>query len=149
MTILNIIHYPNKILRQKAKPVIKFNKNINQIIKNMLDTMYFYNGIGLAANQVNIRKAIVVIKLYKQNKPLILINPKITFYDKSFIESTEGCLSIPNTWGRIKRYKKIKILAINQHQKLFSLTAINYLSICIQHEIDHLNGKLFIDYLKK
>lgn len=148
MTKFNIIYYPNNILRLKAKPVIKFNQNLINIINDMLDTMFFYNGIGLAANQVNIRKAILVIKLDKKDKPLILINPKITsFYEKSLVVSREGCLSIPYYWGTVNRYKKIKVVAINQYNESLVFTAINELAICIQHEIDHLNGKLFIDYL--
>lgn len=149
MTRLKLIYYPNNLLRKQAKPVSKFNENLQKIINDMLDTMYFNNGIGLAATQVKIMKSIIVIQLEKQKKPLILINPKITsYYDQSKIESTEGCLSIPDYWGIIHRYKQIRIVALNQYNESFEFTALNDIAICIQHEIDHINGKLFIDYLK-
>ncbi|MFI4847316.1 MAG: peptide deformylase [Candidatus Makana argininalis] len=149
MTILKILHYPDIRLRKIANVVNIVNDNIRNIIDNMLKTMYHFNGIGLAATQVNINKRIIVIDIIKTNKTkLILINPEI-IKTKGIINSHEKCLSIPNVSGVIKRYKKIKLRAKNYQGKYFELYACNLLSICIQHEIDHLIGKLFIDYFNK
>lgn len=147
MSILKILYYPDKRLRIIAKVVKKIDKEILSIINSMLDTMYFLNGIGLAATQVNIHMQIIVIDISeKRNKPLIFINPKIL--EKSgLISVEEGCLSIPNQSTYIQRYKKIKISALDKYGSVIEITAKNLLSICIQHETDHLFGKLFIDYL--
>ncbi|BAP58531.1 peptide deformylase [Candidatus Tachikawaea gelatinosa] len=149
MSILNLLYYPDKRLRNVALPV-KINDNITnikKIIHDMFDTMYAMEGIGLAATQVNIHQRIIVIDLLKQNNSKhVLINPQIL--EKSGKNTTEeGCLSIPTQRAFIERKKLIKIRAINYHMKVFELTTDGLLSICIQHEIDHLNGKLFIDYL--
>ncbi|MFI4819033.1 MAG: peptide deformylase [Enterobacterales bacterium] len=149
MSILKILHYPNINLRKIAKIVNLFDNNIISIINNMFETMYYFNGIGLAATQVNINKRIIVIDiLKKKNSKLILINPEI-IQVKGITKSNERCLSIPNISGLIQRYKKIKLKAKNYKGKYFKLYACNLLSICIQHEIDHLIGKLFIDYFNK
>lgn len=147
MSILKILHYPDKRLRIIAKNVKKIDKNIFSTIENMIETMYFSKGIGLAATQVNLHIKIIVIDISdKKNTPLILINPLIIKKTGS-ISAEEGCLSIPNQRAYIKRYQKIKISALNEYGNYFQLSAENLLSICIQHEMDHLIGKLFIDYL--
>ncbi len=147
MSILKVLIYPNKNLRKKAKLVKNFNKKLKINIFNMFETMYHYNGIGLASTQVNINKSIIVIDLNNKNKKkkLILINPKI-IKKKGKIKSKEGCLSIPNYFLSIKRYKYINVEYLNINGKKNKLFSKNLLSICIQHEIDHINGKLFIDY---
>ncbi|MCR3754622.1 MAG: peptide deformylase [Candidatus Westeberhardia cardiocondylae] len=148
MSLLKIIYYPDKRLRKTAKPIKKINKNIIHTIQNMFDTMYFFSGIGLAATQVNIHKQIIVIDISKtKNQKLVLINP-IILNKHGNIQTQEGCLSIPEKYGIIPRYKTIKIRAFNQQGEYFELQTQNLLSICIQHEMDHLIGKLFIDYLK-
>ncbi len=139
MSILKIITYPNKILNKKTQKIKKFNKKLIKYIKNMFDTMNYYNGIGLASNQVNINKSLIVINLNK-NK-LILINPKI-IKKKKIIETRESCLSIPNKIYTKKRYNLIKIITNNIQGKKFKLQFKGLISICIQHEIDHLKGKL-------
>ncbi len=148
MSILKILIYPNKNLRKKTKPVKNFNSNLKKNIKNMFETMYFYKGIGLAATQVNIKKSIIVIDLsINKNKKLILINPKIK--EKNGITNIqESCLSIPNLQLKINRSKFIILETFNIKGKKIIIKAKGLLSICIQHEIDHLNGKLFIDYKK-
>ncbi|QJC32911.1 peptide deformylase [Enterobacteriaceae endosymbiont of Donacia semicuprea] len=149
MSIMKLLYFPNNKLRIKAKYIKNINNDIISLGKNMLKTMYFYNGIGLAATQVGINKRIIVVDItIKKNNPLILINPEIIKFDKLKINSKEGCLSIPiKQQYSILRYKKIKIKAKNLMNKYFELEIYDLLSFCIQHEIDHLNGILFIDYL--
>lgn len=147
MSIQNILQYPDKRLRLSAKPVENINSNIKKIISNMLETMYEKEGIGLAAPQINIQKQIIVIDLIKNNKkPLILINP-VYLKKNGIIGIEEGCLSIPQKTAYIPRFNYIKIQAINYNGKKCVIEAKKLLSICIQHEMDHLIGKLFIDYL--
>lgn len=147
MSILDLLIYPNKNLRKKTKKVKIFNKKIKKKIENMFNTMYFYNGIGLAATQVNINKSIIVIDITKKkNKKIVLINPHI-IKKNGYLITKEGCLSIPKIFISIKRYKNISVNAKDQKGKSFKINAKGLLSVCIQHEIDHLNGKLFIDYL--
>ncbi|MFI4846815.1 MAG: peptide deformylase [Candidatus Makana argininalis] len=149
MTILKILHYPDLRLRNISNDVNIINNNIRIIIDNMFETMYHFNGIGLAANQININKRIIIIDLFKKkNSKLVLINPEIIKI-KGIINSNERCLSIPNISGFVQRYKNIKLRAKNYKGKYFELYACNLLSICIQHEMDHLIGKLFIDYFSK
>ncbi len=143
MSILKLIIHPNKILRKKTKKIKYFNNKINIYIKNMFDTMNYYNGIGLASNQVNINKSLIVIKINK--KKLILINPKI-IKKKQKINYKESCLSIPNKIYITKRYNIIKIKTNDKKGKLLKLNFKGLLSICVQHEIDHLRGKLIIDF---
>ncbi|XRX42700.1 MAG: peptide deformylase [Buchnera aphidicola (Eriosoma harunire)] len=145
MSLLNLIHYPNPILRMQSKPVKIFNKNIKNIINNMLETMYFYDGIGLAAPQIGIHLNIIVINV-DQKQEHILINPYITYYNgNSYLE--EGCLSIPNYKAKIHRSSFIKVIAMNQTGNHIEILASSLLAVCIQHEMDHLKGTLFIDYL--
>ncbi len=147
MSNIKILTYPNKKLRKKSKKITKFNKKLKKITSNMLKIMYKYNGIGLSAIQININKSIIVIDTEKKkNSKLILINPKILKY-KGYIESQEGCLSIPNFFYKIKRFNHIYIQANNIQGQPIKFKTKGLLSICIQHEIDHTKGKLFIDYI--
>ncbi|MCW5197508.1 peptide deformylase [Buchnera aphidicola] len=148
MSIFKILKYPNKNLRKIAKPVQIFDKNIQNIVRKMFHTMYKKKGIGLAAIQVDIQLQIIVIdKIYPLKYPLVLINPKIQKKNGK-IKIKEGCLSIPNYEYSINsRFKYITVSGYNAYGKNFILNAKSLLSVCIQHEIDHLNGTLFIDYL--
>ncbi len=146
MSISKIIVYPNKKLRQKSKKVSKFDNKLKILVKNMFDTMYYFKGIGLAAIQININKSVIIVDLKKNNNKIILINPKIIKKSGS-IETQEGCLSIPNFFYSIKRYNKIYVKARNINGKRIKLKSKGLLSICIQHEIDHTKGKLFVDYI--
>ena len=147
--ILNILKYPDKRLRTIAKPVVSVDETIRQQVKDMFETMYEAPGIGLAATQVNFHKRIIVIDISDQcNEPICLINPEIT--EKSGeIEWEEGCLSVPDYYENVIRANDIKVQALNQHGETFDLEASEMLSVCIQHEIDHLDGILFIDHLSK
>ncbi|CAL4325556.1 Peptide deformylase [Buchnera aphidicola (Protaphis terricola)] len=148
MSVLKILQYPDSRLKIIAKPINKITKEIKKISYDMLDTMYKKEGIGLAATQVNIPLQIIVVRSNNNNKKpyLILINPEI-IEKKGNISIEEGCLSIPEYRAFIPRSKYIKVKAINLYGNLIEIEAKSILSVCIQHEIDHLKGKLFIDYL--
>jgi len=147
--ILPILEYPDKRLRTVAKPVEKINDTINKLIKDMFDTMYNAPGIGLAATQVNSHQRIIVVDVSEnQNEPISLINPEII--DKSGeIESEEGCLSVPSYYENVKRASNIRIKSIDKNGNSMQTNASGVLAICIQHEIDHLDGILFVDHLSK
>ena len=147
MALLEVLHFPDERLRKKALAVEDINAEINEIAQNMLETMYDEGGIGLAATQVNIQKRIVVIDLSEdKNQPLILINPEITALNGK--ESMrEGCLSVPDYFDVIERAEEIEFNYKNLKNELITTSSDGLLAVCIQHEIDHLNGKLFIDYL--
>ena len=147
--ILNILKYPDKRLRTIAKPVVSVDETIKQQVKNMFETMYEAPGIGLAATQVNFHQRIIVIDISDQcNEPICLINPEVI--EKSGeIQWEEGCLSVPDYYENIIRANDIKVQALNQHGETFELEASEMLSVCIQHEIDHLDGILFVDHLSK
>ena len=147
--ILNILKYPDKRLRTTAKPVVSVDETIKQQVKDMFETMYEAPGIGLAATQVNFHQRIIVIDISDQcNEPICLINPEI-IEKLGEIQWEEGCLSVPDYYENIIRANDIKVQALNQHGETFELEASEMLSVCIQHEIDHLNGILFIDHLSK
>ncbi|QCI24001.1 peptide deformylase [Buchnera aphidicola (Macrosiphoniella sanborni)] len=149
MPFLKILYYPDKRLRLVAKPVTNINKTTNEIINNMIDTMNQEDGIGLAATQVNIQLQIIVTNtMKKKENNLVLINPKIIEKEGN-ISIEEGCLSIPEYRASIPRFNYIKVQALNRDGKKIEIEAKSILSICIQHEIDHLKGKLFIDYLSQ
>jgi len=147
--ILDILKYPDKRLRTIAKPVLRVDETIKQQVKDMFETMYDASGIGLAATQVNFHQRIIVVDVSDQcNEPICLINPEVI--EKSGeIEWEEGCLSVPDYYENVIRANDIKVQALNQHGETFELKASEMLSVCIQHEIDHLDGILFVDHLSK
>ncbi|CUX95674.1 Peptide deformylase [Candidatus Mikella endobia] len=147
MALLQVLHYPDWRLRKIAQPVVEINDTIRNIVDDMFETMYATDGIGLAATQVDIHQRIIVIDISKnRDHSLVLINPEI-LKTSGRIGIEEGCLSIPGFNGFVSRYEKIKLLALDRNGKIFNLEAEALLAICIQHEIDHLIGRLFIDYL--
>ncbi|WP_241597588.1 peptide deformylase [Rosenbergiella epipactidis] len=147
MSVLQVLHYPDERLRKVAKPVAQVTSDIKQIVDDMFETMYAEEGIGLAATQVDIHQRIIVIDVSEErNERLVLINPKIlSKCGETGIE--EGCLSIPEQRALVPRAEKVSVRALNREGEQFELDADGLLAICIQHEIDHLEGKLFIDYL--
>ena len=151
MAIKKIITEPNKLLRKISLPVENVGKKEQQLMDDMLDTMYAANGIGLAAIQIGVPKNVVVIDLNKDNKkiPMFFVNPKITRKSKSLTKYEEGCLSIPNLFAEIERPSECEIQYLDYFGKEKTLTANGLLATCIQHEVDHLKGILFIDYLSK
>lgn len=147
MAKLEILHFPDKRLRKKAIPIETIDENSRSLAYDMLETMYAHGGIGLAATQVNIQKCLIVIDLSEdRSTPVHLINPKI-LSTKSTVVSQEGCLSVPEYYEQISRAEEISYCYQNLKGETIETTADGLFAICIQHEIDHLNGKLFIDYL--
>jgi peptide deformylase len=147
MPVLEVLTFPDERLRTIAKPVAKVDSNIKALVKDMFETMKEEKGIGLAATQVNVHKRVVVIDVSEeQTEPHVFINPEITEKIGTTI-SEEGCLSVPNNYAKVDRAEKVKVTALNEKGESFELEAEGLLAICIQHELDHLMGKLFVDYL--
>jgi peptide deformylase len=147
MAILDVLRFPDERLRTVATPVDKIDSAIKTLVSDMLETMKDENGIGLAATQINVHKRVVVIDVSEeQDKPQVFINPEITHMDGTTI-SEEGCLSVPNNYAKVERAEKITVKALDENGDAFTLDADGLLAICIQHELDHLKGKLFVDYL--
>ncbi|QBQ53675.1 peptide deformylase [Nitrosococcus wardiae] len=147
MAILNILHYPDPRLRRKAQPVATVDESIKKLADDMLETMYQAPGIGLAAIQVNVPKRIVVIDITEdKSSPLVLINPEIVARQGK-AESDEGCLSVPEIFEPVTRAAEITVRYLDGEGQEQELQAQELLATCIQHELDHLEGKLFIDYL--
>jgi peptide deformylase len=147
--LLPLLYYPDKRLRTKAVVIEKVDDNIRSLVKNMFATMYDAAGIGLAATQVDKHIRLIVIDISEdKSQPLCLINPEIIAKDGD-LEWDEGCLSVPNYYECVTRSNHIKIKALNEQGEEFELEASELLGVCIQHEIDHLDGILFVDYLSK
>ena len=149
MTVLNILHFPDEKLRTVAKPVERVDDALRELIDNMFETMYEAPGIGLAASQIDVHQRLIVIDVSEEkDQPLVLINPEITWRDGEE-QMEEGCLSVPGIYESVTRAEKIKVTALDRQGKSFELEADGLLAVCIQHEIDHLDGKLFVDYLSR
>lgn len=147
MSILTILEFPDERLRKKASAVESVDKSIQKLVDDMLETMYSAKGVGLAATQVNVQKRIIVIDVSEnKDQPLCLINPEIIEKDGEKI-SEEGCLSVPTFYEKINRAEHIKVRALDKNGDSFEFTATELLAVCVQHELDHLEGKLFVDYL--
>lgn len=147
MAILEVLRFPDERLRTVAKPIDKIDGKITTLIEDMFDTMRDEKGIGLAATQVDRHVRLVVMDVSEdQSEPRVFINPEITHKDGKTI-SEEGCLSVPNNYAKVERAEHIVVTALDKSGKEFSLEASDLLAICIQHELDHLQGKLFVDYL--
>jgi len=147
MAILNILHYPDKRLRNVAKPVENVNDGIKKLVDDMFETMYAAPGIGLAATQVDVHQQVIVIDVSEQkNQPLCLINPEI-IAEEGTESCDEGCLSVPDIYETVERAEKVTVRALDRNGDEYRLEADGLLAVCIQHEIDHLRGKLFVDYL--
>jgi peptide deformylase len=147
MAQLTILHFPDPRLRKPAKFVDAVDDGIRGLVDDMLETMYSAPGIGLAANQVNVQKRIIVIDVSEErNQPLVLINPTVlASYGEEEME--EGCLSVPGVQETVKRAERVRVSALDRAGEPFEMEADGLLAVCIQHEIDHLDGKLFVDYL--
>ena len=148
MNRLEVLHFPDKRLRKIAEPVKKVDNEIKNIIEQMFFTMYEEKGIGLAATQVNIHKRIIVIDVSEnKDKKIFLINPEIISLSDDIDTMDEGCLSVPGFYETVSRPKTVKVSSLNYDGKQIEIEANGLLSTCIQHEIDHLNGKLFVDHI--
>ncbi|BBP68015.1 peptide deformylase [Pseudomonas sp. Seg1] len=148
MAILNILEFPDPRLRTIAKPVAVVDDEVRQLVDDMFETMYEAPGIGLAATQVNVHKRIVVMDLSEdRTEPRVFINPEFESLTDEMDQYQEGCLSVPGFYENVDRPQKVRIKALDRDGKPYELIAEGLLAVCIQHECDHLNGKLFVDYL--
>ncbi|TWH64127.1 peptide deformylase [Azomonas agilis] len=148
MAILNILEFPDPRLRTLAQPVAEVNDQTQQLIDDMFDTMYHAKGIGLAATQVNVHQRVVVMDLSEEHdQPRVFINPEIEPLTDELIPYQEGCLSVPGIHDDVNRPQRVRIRALDRQGVPYELEAEGLLAVCIQHECDHLNGKLFVDYL--
>jgi len=149
MSRLTILEYPDPRLRTQAQPVQSVDDEIRRLIDDLLETMYAAPGVGLAATQVNVHKRVLVIDISEsRDEPLALVNPEITRRD-GVEETEEGCLSVPGIFEKVSRAEKISVRYLDRDGKSVELEADGMLAICIQHEMDHLQGKLFVDYLSE
>ncbi|VAX00004.1 Peptide deformylase [hydrothermal vent metagenome] len=149
MSVLNILHYPDSRLRIKAKPVTKIDNTIRQLVDDMLETMYQAPGIGLAATQVDVHLRVIVIDISEdKSEPLVLINPEIIARD-GVEKSEEGCLSVPEINETVERAEHVVVRSQTLEGTEVKIDAHDLLAVCIQHEMDHLVGKLFVDYLSE
>ena len=148
MAVLEILEFPDPRLRKQAAPVREVTKATRTLIDDMLETMYAAPGIGLAATQVNVHQRILVIDVSEENdQPQIFINPEVTVLDPELGEYDEGCLSVPGFYETVNRPQAVEVSALDREGQPFTLKLEGLLAICLQHEIDHLDGKLFVDYL--
>ena len=148
MSILQILEFPDPRLRKIAEPVTIFDEKLEVLIEDMLETMYAAEGIGLAATQVNVHKRLLVIDVSEnRDVPQVFINPEVDILEDELSEYDEGCLSVPGFYETVSRPCAVKITALDARGEEFEQEAEDILATCIQHEIDHLNGKLFVDYL--
>jgi len=149
MGLLNILHFPDPRLRTRAATVKNVDDVVKELVDDMFETMYSAPGIGLAATQVNVHRRIIVIDISEtKDQPLCLINPEITSRD-GIEEMEEGCLSVPGVFEKVSRAERIEVCALDRDGASVAMEAHGLLAVCIQHEVDHLEGKLFVDYLSE
>jgi peptide deformylase len=150
MAKLTILKYPDPRLHKVAKPVAEVDARIRQLADDMLETMYAADGVGLAATQVDVHERVIVMDTSEaRDDPRVLINPEIIerSEETSFVD--EGCLSVPEIYDRVKRHAKVKVRALGRDGKPYEFEAEGLLSVCVQHEMDHLLGKVFVEYLSQ
>ncbi len=148
MAKLTILEYPNPRLRIEAQPVAEVNDSIRKLVDDMFETMQEAQGIGLAATQVDVHKRVIVMDISEEhNEPRVFINPEIEVLEPETVPYDEGCLSVPGFYESVSRPCHVIIRALDRDGKAFEEEASGLLAVCIQHEIDHLQGKLFVDYL--
>ena len=148
MALLPILQYPDPLLHTVAKPVAQVDDRIRQLVDDMLETMYDAKGVGLAATQVNVHERLVVIDTSEErNEPLVLINPEIIWTSEEMIVWEEGCLSVPTIYDKVDRHARVKVRALDRNGQSHEFEADELLAVCVQHELDHLSGKVFVEYL--
>lgn len=149
MTRLTILEYPDPRLRTRATPVASVDDGVRQLVADLFETMYEAKGVGLAATQVNVHKRVLVADVSEEkNAPLAFINPEILAREEIGVMQ-EGCLSVPGFYEDLNRAHRIRVRALDRDGKSFEMDAEGLLAVCIQHEIDHLDGKLFVDYISE
>ena len=148
MAQLNILRYPDPRLHTVARAVAEVDARIARLVDDMIETMYASEGIGLAATQVDVHERVIVMDVTEsRDEPLVLINPEITWRSEDTLMAEEGCLSVPTVYDSVKRHARVKVRALDRHGQAFELEADELLAVCVQHEMDHLLGKVFVDYL--
>ncbi len=150
MAKLTILKYPDPRLHTVAKPVAQVDARIRQLVDDMLETMYAADGVGLAATQVDVHERLIVIDTSEaRDHPLVLVNPELLERSEEMSFVDEGCLSVPAIYDRVKRHAKVKVRALGRDGETFEFEAEGLLSVCVQHEMDHLMGKVFVEYLSQ
>ena len=148
MALLNILRYPDPRLHKVAKPVTEFDDRLGILVADMAETMYDAPGVGLAASQVDVHEQLLIIDTSDSKDDLkVFINPEITWASEEKLVYDEGCLSVPGIYDGVERHARVKVSALDLHGKTFELEADGLLAVCIQHEMDHLLGKVFVEYL--
>ena len=148
MAILTILSYPDPRLHTVAKPVTVVDDRIRTLAADMIETMYESKGVGLAATQVNVHERVVVMDVSEEhNQPLVMINPELLWQSDERIKGEEGCLSVPGVFDSVERAAQVKLQALDEHGQMQTYEADGLMAVCIQHEMDHLMGKVFVEYL--
>ncbi|MFM1949483.1 MAG: Peptide deformylase [Pseudomonadota bacterium] len=148
MALLNILCYPDPRLHKVAKPVTEFDDKLRALVADMLETMYESQGVGLAATQVDVHLRLVVMDTSDDhNQPVVLINPEITWFSEERVKGEEGCLSVPGIYDGVERAVAVKVKAADEQGQVRELAAEGLMAVCVQHELDHLMGKVFVEYL--
>ncbi len=148
MALLPILSYPDPRLHKVAQPVAQVDDRIRKLVDDMLDTMYDAKGVGLAATQVDVHERVVVIDTSEErNQPLVLINPEIIEASEEMLVWEEGCLSVPTIYDKVDRHARVKVRALNRDGQTYEFEGEELLAVCVQHELDHLLGKVFVEYL--
>jgi peptide deformylase len=148
MARLTILRFPDPRLHTVAKPVAAVDARIRQLADDMLETMYAADGVGLAATQVDVHERLLVIDVSeKRDEPRVLINPELVWASDDLTDGEEGCLSVPQTYDKVPRHTRVKVRALNRDGESYEFEAEGLLSVCVQHEMDHLMGKVFVEYL--
>ncbi|WP_294636024.1 peptide deformylase [uncultured Aquabacterium sp.] len=148
MALLPILKFPDPRLHTVAKPVAQVDDRVRQLVDDMLETMYDAKGVGLAATQVDVHERVVVIDTSEErNQPMVLINPEIIQASDEMIVWEEGCLSVPTIYDKVDRHARVRVRATNRDGEVYEFDADELLAVCVQHELDHLMGKVFVEYL--
>ena len=148
MALLPILSFPDPRLHTVAKPVAEVTAQIRQMAADMIETMYESKGVGLAATQVDFHQRLVVLDVSEErDQPMVLINPELLWQSPERVKNEEGCLSVPGIFDGVERPERVKVQALNEHGETVTIEAEGLMSICIQHEMDHLMGKVFVEYL--
>ncbi|MEI7976298.1 MAG: peptide deformylase [Betaproteobacteria bacterium] len=148
MALLNILCYPDPRLHKVATPVTAFDDKLRTLVADMLETMYEAQGVGLAATQVDVHKRLVVLDTSEErNQATVLVNPEITWYSEERVKGEEGCLSVPGIYDGVERAVAVKVKAADENGQVRELEAEGLMAVCVQHELDHLMGKVFVEYL--
>lgn len=148
MALLEILRYPDPRLHKLARPVAGVDERIRRLVADMLETMYAAEGVGLAATQVDVHERVIVMDTSEaRDRPLVLINPELVWRSAEMVSGDEGCLSVPTFYEKVTRHERVSVHALDREGRPFELEAGGLTSVCVQHEMDHLVGKVFVEYL--